>query len=102
MTFGGGLKWTDLDLTKGVIRIQRQLVMLARRTRVTLGIADRVMFGPVKGKTPRTMRISAELVSLLRRHKAHQRATKAITSPDQLHARLRAAGTGGRRRPMNC
>lgn len=61
----GGLKWTDVDLPRGAVRIQRQIVTLRP-----------VTFGPVKNKTPRSVRITSELVVLLRRHKVHQAELK--------------------------
>ena len=61
----GGLKWTDLDLAKGTVKIQRQIVTLHPLT-----------FGPVKNKQPRTLRITAETGAQLRRHKAHQSELK--------------------------
>ena len=62
----GGLKWTDVDLGKGCVRIQRQIVT----------VCPEVTFGPVKNKKPRTVTIAIETAALLRRHKAHQAELK--------------------------
>ena len=70
----GGLKWTDVELTKATVRVQRQIVTLH----------PEVTFGPVKNKKPRTVRITAETVGLLRRHKAHQ-ATLKLQSGGRYH-----------------
>ena len=63
----GGLKWTDIDLGSGTVKIQRQLVV---RT------GHPFAFGPVKNKRPRVVRVTTETNALLRRHRAHQAEIK--------------------------
>jgi integrase len=63
----GGLKWTDVDLGKGLVRIQRQIVVRS---------GEPFTFGPVKNKKPRAVHVTSALVALLRRHKAHQAELK--------------------------
>jgi len=62
-----GLRWSDLDLAGGRVKIERQLVKRGDPAPV---------FGPVKNKTPRTIEIAAEAVVLLRRHRAHPAEVK--------------------------
>jgi integrase len=61
-----GLKWSDIDTAAGRVTFQRQLR--------TPGPSP--VFGPVKNKTPRTVEIAAETLTLLRRHRAHQAEVK--------------------------
>jgi integrase len=63
----GGLKWTDIDVNTGSVKIQRQLVV---RT------GHPFTFGPVKNKRPRVIRVTTETNALLRRHRAHQAEIK--------------------------
>lgn len=72
----GGLKWTDVDLAKGQMTIQRQLVTLSRHNRAALGVKVGWTFGLPKGKKPRTVRLNADTIALLRRHKVHQAELK--------------------------
>lgn len=62
-----GLKWSDLDLAAGRVKIERQLVKRG---------GPALVFGPVKNKTPRTIEIAAETVALLRQHRGHQAEIK--------------------------
>src|SRR5262249_18707037 len=59
----GGLKWTDLDLARARVKIERQLIS---------GSKGEPVFGPVKNKTARTIEISPETVALLRQHRGRQ------------------------------
>ncbi len=61
-----GLKWEDIDLERGEVRVVRQLTKPGSNP----------TFGPVKNGLPRTISISPETVALLRRHKAHQAEIK--------------------------
>lgn len=61
-----GLKWQDVDLEKGEVRIVRQLVKPGSEP----------VFGPVKNGLPRTITIAPETVALLKKHKAHQAEVK--------------------------
>ncbi|HVH28563.1 MAG TPA: site-specific integrase [Vicinamibacterales bacterium] len=63
----GGLRWKDVDLVKGEIRLREQIVLRPGHP---------FTFGPLKGKRPHTLSLSAETVALLRRHKAHQAEVK--------------------------
>jgi integrase len=57
-----GLRWSDLDLAAGKMRIVRQLL--------TPGAAP--VFGPPKNGQPRTVALATETTALLRAHKRHQ------------------------------
>jgi integrase len=61
-----GLRWSDLDLDATSLTIERQL---------DRGGAEPV-FGPTKTKQARTIRLGAETVDALRRHKAAQAEVK--------------------------
>ena len=61
-----GLRWTDMDLASGKLRIVRQLL--------TPGAAP--VFGPPKNGEPRTVSLAAETVALLQVHKRHQARLK--------------------------
>jgi integrase len=58
-----GLRWTDLDLDAGNMRIVQQL----------LTPGPKPVFGPTKTGRPRTVALSAETIDLLRGHRRHQR-----------------------------
>lgn len=61
-----GLRWSDVDLEAGTIRIVQQLLKPG---------ADPV-FGPLKAGRPRTITLAAETVRLLAAHKRHQAEVK--------------------------
>jgi integrase len=61
-----GLRWSDLDLGRARVKIERQLL---RR-------GGEVTFGPVKNKVPRSIDISSETVAILRHHRGHQAELK--------------------------
>jgi integrase len=66
-----GLRWVDVDLEEGKIRIVQQLNKP--------GPAP--TFGPPKNGRPRTVALSAETVTLLKAHKKHQAAFKLANRP---------------------
>ena len=72
----GGLKWTDIDLPRGTVSLQRQIVRLSKRARAALATTDTWVFRPLKGKKPHALQITAATIALLRRHKAHQAELK--------------------------
>lgn len=61
-----GLKWSDVDLDGGKLRVVRQLVATGPTPE----------FGPTKNGLPRTIDISPATVQLLRTHKRNQSALK--------------------------
>lgn len=61
-----GLRWSDVDLTTGVLRIERQLLRE--------GLCP--VFGPTKTRKSRTLDLSEETLALLREHKREQAELK--------------------------
>jgi len=61
-----GLRWSDLDLTTGRVTVRQQLLSGGREP----------MFTVTKGKTARSIDLTAETVDLLKVHKAHQATLK--------------------------
>ena len=61
------LAWADVDLGKGTVTIQRQLLKAD---------VEAPVFGPTKTGSARTVTVSAETVALLRTHKAAQAEVK--------------------------
>src|SRR5688500_9140634 len=61
-----GLRWENVDLAAGKMRIVQQLV--------TPGPSPE--FGPPKNGQPRTVSLAAETITLLRAHKRHQARIK--------------------------
>lgn len=61
-----GLRWADVDLEAGKIHVVQQLTKPGAKP----------VFGPPKNKRPRVVTLSAETVTLLRAHKAHQAKVK--------------------------
>ena len=61
-----GLKWSDLDVERGRLTIQRQLLKVRRDPE----------FGPTKTKRVRTIELAAETLALLKAHKSHQAEVK--------------------------
>jgi integrase len=61
-----GLRWSDVDMAAGKIRILQQL----------LTPGPRPVFGPTKNGRPRTVSLAAETVALLLAHKRHQARVK--------------------------
>jgi integrase len=61
-----GLKWSDVDLDGGKLRVIRQLTATGSTPE----------FGPTKNGSPRTIDISPATVQLLRAHKSHQAEIK--------------------------
>jgi integrase len=67
------LRWSDVDLTTGTVRVERTLQRLA----------GRLMFGPPKTRSSvRTVTAPAFVVEALRRHRATQREEKLALGPD--------------------
>lgn len=66
-----GLRWTDLELDAGKMRIMQQLVVPGPEP----------AFGPTKTGRPRTVSLSGETVELLRAHKRHQAELKLANRP---------------------
>lgn len=66
-----GLRWTDINLTTGASRIERQL----------LKYVPTPEFGPTKTREPRTLDLSEHTVTLLREHKREQSALKLANRP---------------------
>jgi integrase len=64
-----GLRWSDLDLPTGVLRIERQL--LYWKTAKPKAQPEAV-FGPTKTRRTRSIDLSAETLALLREHKREQ------------------------------
>jgi integrase len=62
----GGLRWENVDLAAGTVRVVEQIV--------TLG--EKPEFGPLKAGKPRTISLAAETVELLRTHKRMQAEVK--------------------------
>jgi integrase len=62
-----GLRWADVDLEAGLVRIHRQLDGMEEKG---------PLFGPTKTKRGRTVEISAETVTRLRLHKSTQAELK--------------------------
>jgi integrase len=65
-----GLRWSDIDLETGALRIERQFLQDART------------FGPTKTGKTRTLDLSAETVALLREHRRVQAELKLANRPD--------------------
>jgi integrase len=61
-----GLRWTDLDLTRGTMKIERQLL--------TPGEAP--VFGPAKTRQERLLSLSEKTVAVLKEHKREQAELK--------------------------
>jgi integrase len=61
-----GLKWSDVDLDAGTVRIMRQLSKPGRNPE----------FGPVKNGKPRTVDLCEETITLMREHKRGQAELK--------------------------
>ena len=66
-----GLRWTDIDLTTGALRIERQLIKCTPK-------AD---FGPTKTRRVRTLDLSEQTITLLREHKREQSELKLANRP---------------------
>jgi integrase len=62
-----GLRWSDVDLATGSLRIERQFL---RELHAEEGKPPR--FGPTKTGRSRTLDLSAETVAMLREHKREQ------------------------------
>ena len=69
-----GLRWKDLDLEKGVVGIQQQLVKTGPEP----------LFGPPKNGKPRIIDLGSQTVVLLAKHKAHQAEIK-LANRTQYH-----------------
>jgi integrase len=65
-----GLRWSDIDLETGALRIERQFLQDART------------FGPTKTGKTRTLDLSAETVALLCEHRRTQAELKLANRPD--------------------
>jgi integrase len=59
-----GLRWTDVDLDGGTVRVDRTLLRNKR--------GAEPVFGPTKTGAPRTINVGAETIRLLREHKRKQ------------------------------
>ena len=61
-----GLAWSEVDLRAGTVTISRQLVKRGPPP----------LFGPLKAGRPRVLDVSAETLTLLRKHHSHQAELK--------------------------
>ena len=66
-----GLLWSAVELEKGTIRVERQLVKNGNATK-----GREPLFGPLKRGKIRTLSISAETCALLAAHRKHQAEVK--------------------------
>lgn len=65
-----GLKWTDIDIEKGQVKIMRQLAAAKLTEEKT------VQFGPTKTGRVRTIDVGPETVALLKAHRRNQNELK--------------------------
>jgi integrase len=70
------LRWTDVDLERGTVRIARALVRLK----------GGVFFAPTKTRTTRTVPIGVGLVAVLREHRRRQLEERMRLGPGREHA----------------
>lgn len=74
-----GLRWTDLELAAGTMRIERQC--LAASQQGAEGTAEGPVFGPTKTRKVRSIDLSGETVSRLAVHKRLQAELKLANRP---------------------
>jgi integrase len=71
-----GLRWTDVNLDTGSIRIVQQLIDHGRRSRGPDHPVTAPTFGPTKSDSSRRVDLGAETIQLLREHKRQQAELK--------------------------